>query len=62
VGDDEALSRQDFGRSTRLDKLAGFGGVAGYITVRWDKNFLKVIYLVLARRASAITAACVRRR
>jgi len=33
--------------------LAGFGGVAEYgITVRWDKNFLKVIYLVLARRAS----------
>jgi NADPH-dependent glutamate synthase beta subunit-like oxidoreductase/NAD(P)H-flavin reductase len=31
--------------------LAGFGGVAEYgITVRWDKNFLKVIYLVLARR------------
>jgi NADPH-dependent glutamate synthase beta subunit-like oxidoreductase/NAD(P)H-flavin reductase len=38
-----------------LDKrlLAGFGGVAEYgITVRWDKNFLKLIYLVLARRAS----------
>ena len=36
-----------------LDKrmLAGFGGVAEYgITVRWDKNFLKVIYLALARR------------
>ena len=34
---------------TRL--LAGFGGVAEYgITVRWDKNFLKVIYLTLARR------------
>ena len=36
-----------------LDKrtLAGFGGVAEYgITVRWDKNFLKVIYLVLLRR------------
>jgi NADPH-dependent glutamate synthase beta subunit-like oxidoreductase/NAD(P)H-flavin reductase len=33
--------------------LAGFGGVAEYgITVRWDKNFLKVIYLVLARRRS----------
>ena len=33
--------------------LAGFGGVAEYgITVRWDKNFLKVIYLVLARRQS----------
>ncbi len=38
-----------------LDKrlLAGFGGVAEYgITVRWDKNFLKVIYLTLARRAA----------
>ncbi|NIR32819.1 MAG: FAD-dependent oxidoreductase [Gammaproteobacteria bacterium] len=31
--------------------MAGFGGVAEYgITVRWDKNFLKVIYLTLARR------------
>lgn len=31
--------------------MAGFGGVAEYgITVRWDKNFLKLIYLVLARR------------
>ncbi len=29
----------------------GFGGVAEYgITVRWDKNFLKLIYLTLARR------------
>ncbi len=38
-----------------LDKriLAGFGGVAEYgITVRWDKNFLKVIYLTLQRRAA----------
>ncbi|MGQ0658131.1 MAG: pyridine nucleotide-disulfide oxidoreductase [Chromatiales bacterium] len=31
--------------------MLGFGGVAEYgITVRWDKNFLKVIYLTLARR------------
>jgi NADPH-dependent glutamate synthase beta subunit-like oxidoreductase/NAD(P)H-flavin reductase len=31
---------------------AGFGGVAEYgITNRWDKNFLKLIYLSLARRA-----------
>jgi NADPH-dependent glutamate synthase beta subunit-like oxidoreductase len=30
--------------------MAGFGGVAEYgITVRWDKNFLKLVYLVLAR-------------
>ena len=36
-----------------LDKrtILGFGGVAEYgITVRWDKNFLKVIYLTLSRR------------
>ena len=36
-----------------LDKriFLGFGGVSEYgITVRWDKNFLKVIYLTLARR------------
>jgi NADPH-dependent glutamate synthase beta subunit-like oxidoreductase/NAD(P)H-flavin reductase len=32
--------------------LLGFGGVAEYgITVRWDKNFLKLIYLSLARRS-----------
>jgi len=31
--------------------LMGFGGVAEYgITVRWDKNFLKLIYITLARR------------
>ncbi|MCB9177656.1 MAG: FAD-dependent oxidoreductase [Caldilineae bacterium] len=31
---------------------AGFGGVAEYgITVRWDKNFLKIIRLLLERRA-----------
>ncbi|HKQ31303.1 MAG TPA: FAD-dependent oxidoreductase, partial [Burkholderiales bacterium] len=31
--------------------MAGFGGVAEYgITVRWDKNFLKLIYLSLSRR------------
>ena len=38
-----------------LDKriMLGFGGVAEYgITVRWDKNFLKVIYLNLLRRQS----------
>jgi NADPH-dependent glutamate synthase beta subunit-like oxidoreductase/NAD(P)H-flavin reductase len=32
--------------------MAGFGGVAEYgITVRWDKNFLEVIRVLLARRA-----------
>ena len=31
--------------------LSGFGGVAEYgITVRWDKNFLKLIHLTLLRR------------
>jgi len=31
--------------------LLGFGGVSEYgITVRWDKNFLGMIYLTLARR------------
>ena len=35
------------------DRLVmGFGGVAEYgITVRWDKNFLKLIYITLMRRA-----------
>jgi NADPH-dependent glutamate synthase beta subunit-like oxidoreductase len=31
-------------------RLLGFGGVSEYgITVRWDKNFLTVVYLTLAR-------------
>jgi NAD(P)H-flavin reductase/NADPH-dependent glutamate synthase beta subunit-like oxidoreductase len=37
----------------RLDErvLEGFGGVSEYgITVRWDKNFLTLIHLTLARR------------
>lgn len=37
----------------KLDErlMAGFGGVAEYgITVRWDKNFLKLIYLSLMRK------------
>jgi NADPH-dependent glutamate synthase beta subunit-like oxidoreductase/NAD(P)H-flavin reductase len=41
--------------------MAGFGGVAEYgITVRWDKNFLKLIYLTLARRQRFQTFGCVR--
>jgi NADPH-dependent glutamate synthase beta subunit-like oxidoreductase/NAD(P)H-flavin reductase len=33
--------------------MAGFGGVAEYgITVRWDKNFLKIIRLLLERRSN----------
>jgi len=38
----------------RLDErvMAGFGGVAEYgITVRWNKNFLKVIRLLLGAAA-----------
>lgn len=46
VHDYAALEEQ---LDTRI--MAGFGGVAEYgITVRWDKNFLKLIYLSLARR------------
>jgi hypothetical protein len=34
--------------------MAGFGGVAEYgITVRWNKNFLKIVRLLLARRAAS---------
>ncbi len=50
-----------FGLIRRIDALreslaervsAGFGGVAEYgITVRWDKNFLKILRLLLERRA-----------
>jgi NADPH-dependent glutamate synthase beta subunit-like oxidoreductase/NAD(P)H-flavin reductase len=33
--------------------MAGFGGVAEYgITVRWDKNFLKLVRLLIERRES----------
>jgi NADPH-dependent glutamate synthase beta subunit-like oxidoreductase/NAD(P)H-flavin reductase len=33
--------------------LLGFGGVSEYgITVRWDKNFLSLVYLTLARRTT----------
>jgi NADPH-dependent glutamate synthase beta subunit-like oxidoreductase len=41
--------------------MAGFGGVAEYgITVRWDKNFLKLIRLLLERRTSFATFGGVR--
>lgn len=58
VGDETHPPRpiQDFRELYEdLDKriILGFGGVAEYgITVRWDKNFLKVIYLTLLRRHS----------
>jgi NADPH-dependent glutamate synthase beta subunit-like oxidoreductase/NAD(P)H-flavin reductase len=45
---DIASLREDLGART----MAGFGGVAEYgITVRWDKNFLKIIRLLLERRS-----------
>ncbi|MGQ0749669.1 MAG: FAD-dependent oxidoreductase [Betaproteobacteria bacterium] len=41
--------------------MAGFGGVAEYgITVRWDKNFLKIVRLLLERRALFMMAGGVR--
>ena len=44
---DIAELREDLGARV----MAGFGGVAEYgITVRWDKNFLKLIRLLLERR------------
>ena len=40
--------REDLGARV----MAGFGGVAEYgITVRWDKNYLKLVRLLLERRA-----------
>ena len=41
--------------------MAGFGGVAEYgITVRWNKNFLKVLRLLVERRAHFALAGGVR--
>ena len=48
--------------------MAGFGGVAEYgITVRWNKNYLKLVRLLLERRAavracSAASASAAARR
>ncbi len=45
---DAASLREDLGERA----MAGFGGVAEYgITVRWDKNYLKMVRLLLERRA-----------
>ncbi|MBN9488909.1 MAG: FAD-dependent oxidoreductase [Alphaproteobacteria bacterium] len=45
---DIAELREDLGERA----MAGFGGVAEYgITVRWDKNYLKMVRLLLERRA-----------
>lgn len=52
----ELLEQPIYSWSSMLEQLDeriiyGFGGVAEYgITVRWEKNFLKLIYLSLARR------------
>jgi NADPH-dependent glutamate synthase beta subunit-like oxidoreductase/NAD(P)H-flavin reductase len=47
IADVDAL-REDLGERA----MAGFGGVAEYgITVRWDKNYLKMVRLLLERRA-----------
>ena len=44
--------REEIYESLDARVMAGFGGVAEYgITVRWDKNFLKVLRLLLERRA-----------
>jgi hypothetical protein len=44
---DIELLREDLGERA----MAGFGGVAEYgITVRWDKNYLKLVRLLLERR------------
>ena len=41
--------------------IYGFGGVAEYgITVRWDKNFLKIIYIILARRENFLLKSGIR--
>lgn len=45
---DVAVLRENLGERA----MAGFGGVAEYgITVRWDKNYLKMVRLLLERRA-----------
>jgi NADPH-dependent glutamate synthase beta subunit-like oxidoreductase/NAD(P)H-flavin reductase len=55
TGDEQHSPRPIFdfqGLSEELDEriLLGFGGVSEYgITVRWDKNFLSVLYITLAR-------------
>ena len=49
---DPVASISDLNEPLEDRVLAGFGGVAEYgITVRWNKNFLKVIRLLLERRA-----------
>ena len=49
--------------AAQLDErvVSGFGGVSEYgITVRWDKNFLTLLYLTLARREKFMALGGVR--
>lgn len=49
--DQPIYSYQEIKESLDDRIMAGFGGVAEYgITIRWDKNFLKLIYISLMRR------------
>ena len=51
----------DLTRPLDLRTMAGFGGVAEYgITVRWDKNFLLLVRLLLERRERFALAGGVR--
>jgi NADPH-dependent glutamate synthase beta subunit-like oxidoreductase/NAD(P)H-flavin reductase len=56
IGNEESLPKPVKSFTEIYDELdqrvsSGFGGVAEYgITVRWDKNFLKLIYLTLLRK------------
>ena len=52
---------EDVRESLDSRTMAGFGGVAEYgITVRWDKNFLKLIRLLLERRREFVMYGGVR--
>lgn len=52
---------EDLKESLDSRVMAGFGGVAEYgITVRWDKNFLKLIYISLMRRPTFQAFGCTR--
>ena len=53
TGSRRSRSRSGTSSTAELDErmLDGFGGVSEYgITVRWDKNFLTLLHLTLARR------------
>ncbi|MBM3461970.1 MAG: pyridine nucleotide-disulfide oxidoreductase [Armatimonadetes bacterium] len=56
IGSEDTLPRPIRDWSSLVENLdervpMGFGGVAEYgITIRWDKNFLKLIYITLMRR------------